>query len=372
MKYILRVCFVILYFFGFISCGWQKDANLSRVNEQDNMTSDSSEETELDNKYRQAYNQFNADYSDQVSQVVRRIYRDSKGVLWIGSQDGISSFDGESHTYHEILNQYNEKITVKAITEDVDGNIWFGASGGIVQFDGVSFIQFDERDGLISDDVWCIEFDNLGRLWIGTINGVCYFNGKAFVPFKMPESEVDQTRGVTSPRIVHSIMKDSDGRMWFATNGGAYIYDGELLKNMSEKDGLCNNAVNSILEDDSGNIWFATHHGGVCLYDGNSFKSVTDTLNLENNEVWSLHLDDFGNIWFPIENSGLYQYDGNSLKNFSNDVELPNYGSIQDIWGDKSGMLWVGGFGGLYRFNLNDSIRDNSAFINVKKVGPWM
>jgi ligand-binding sensor domain-containing protein len=32
--------------------------------------------------------------------------------------------------------------------------------------------------------------------------------------------------------MVHSIIQDSKGKMWFATNGGVYIYDGTetLLK----------------------------------------------------------------------------------------------------------------------------------------------
>jgi ligand-binding sensor domain-containing protein len=52
--------------------------------------------------------------------------------------------------------------------------------------------------------------------------------------------------------------------MWFATNGGAYVYDGKSLTNISEKDGLCHNSLNDILEDKEGNFWFATHHNGVC------------------------------------------------------------------------------------------------------------
>jgi ligand-binding sensor domain-containing protein len=47
-------------------------------------------------------------------------------------------------------------------------------------------------------------------------------------------------------------MEDRAGNIWFATNGGAYRYDGKTLTNISEKDGLCNNSVNCILEDKDG------------------------------------------------------------------------------------------------------------------------
>jgi ligand-binding sensor domain-containing protein len=34
--------------------------------------------------------------------------------------------------------------------------------------------------------------------------------------------------------MVHSIIQDSKGKMWFATNGGVYIYDG-TTRNIAEK-----------------------------------------------------------------------------------------------------------------------------------------
>jgi ligand-binding sensor domain-containing protein len=84
---------------------------------------------------------------------------------------------------------------------------------------------------------------------------------KTFSPFALPEAQPDPTRGVTSGKIVHCITVDRKGRVWFGTNGGAYVYDGKTLTNISERDGLPNNAVGSILEDKSGNIWFGTFTG---------------------------------------------------------------------------------------------------------------
>jgi ligand-binding sensor domain-containing protein len=91
------------------------------------------------------------------------------------------------------------------------------------------------------------------------LQGVSRFDGKVFTPFAIPEAEPDYTRGVTGAKVVHCIMEDSKGRMWFGTNGGAYIYDGNSLSNLSEKDGMSDNNVNCMLEDQDGNIWFATY-----------------------------------------------------------------------------------------------------------------
>lgn len=86
---------------------------------------------------------------------------------------------------------------------------------------------------------------------------------------------------MTSGKFVHCITVDRNGRLWFGTNGGAYVYDGKTLKNISERDGLPNNAVSSILEDKSGNIWFGTVHGGIsdrrrCATPGGRLSTLPD------------------------------------------------------------------------------------------------
>jgi ligand-binding sensor domain-containing protein len=55
--------------------------------------------------------------------------------------------------------------------------------------------------------------------------------------------------------MVHSIIQDSKGKMWFATNG-VYIYDGTTLKNIAEKEGLQSNFVSQIIESKDGILDF--------------------------------------------------------------------------------------------------------------------
>ena len=309
-----------------------------------------------------------------LSQFVRRIFQDNRGHLWFGTNgDGVIRYDGETLDYFSINEGFGGRV-VRGIVQDKHGNIWFGTERGLTKYDGESFVNFTEKDGLINNDVWSIAIDSKGIIWIGTLQGVARFDGAAFKSgpdalntFPLPESDPDPARGVTSAKIVHCIMEDSKGRMWFATNGGAYCFDGTTLTNLSTNDGLCHDAVNCIIEARDGSMWFATHHNGVCRFDGTSFTHFTQADGVEGTEAWDLYEDRSGNIWFPIENSGVYRYDGKSFTRFHETlVEMNglNSNAIQCTYEDKEGRLWLGGYRGLFRY-------DGQSITRVGKHGPW-
>jgi ligand-binding sensor domain-containing protein len=299
----------------------------------------------------------------RISNYIRRIFQDKKGHLWFGTNgDGVCRYDGDALKYFSVDEGF-AGVAVRGIVEDRIGNVWFGTEQGLTKFDGTSFTNFKEKDGLIGSDVWSIMIDSKGMIWVGTLNGVCRFNGKEFAPFVLPAAKPDYSRGVTSANIVHCIMEDRKGRMWFASNDGAYFLDGETLTNISEKDGLCHNSVNDILEDRDGNIWFATHHNGVCRWDGKSFTHISAKDGVIGTEAWKLYKDNSGNIWFPIEHSGLYRYDGKGFTNFHREQGLHSE-AIQCFLEDREGRIWAGGVFGLFRL-------DHNSFSPVTKEGPW-
>ncbi|MGK0302827.1 MAG: ligand-binding sensor domain-containing protein [Planctomycetota bacterium] len=298
----------------------------------------------------------------QMGSVVRCVLEDTRGKLWIGGED-LYCHDGASLTCYDVRDDLGRGVTIKAIVEDSKGVLWCGTTGGITKIDGDHFSSFGEQHGLISRDVWSLAMDGEGVLWIGTIDGVCRFDGSTFTPFALPEAEPDLTRGITSRRIVHCIMVDRRERVWFGTNGGAYIYDGSALSNISEQDGLSNDAVHRLLEDRSGNVWFGTTHGGICRFDGEAFSNFTEQGLVEGTEVWCMHEDRSGNVWFSGKQFGAYRYDGKAFTNFDEQQGLATPG-LMSILEDGQGRLWLGGVKGLFRF-------DGESFVRVTSSGPW-
>ncbi len=299
----------------------------------------------------------------KIGGVVRAIFEDSKGVLWIGGEGSLFRIDDQAVTSYELKDDRGKGVTVKQIVENSDGAIWCATTGGLTKIEGDSFTSIGEKDGLLNRDVWSLAADKDGILWIGTIEGVCRFDGDSFSKFEIPKSQPDPTRGVTSAEIVHCIMIDSRDRVWFGTNGGAYRYNGTELTRISQKDGLPGDVVHKIIEDSSGNIWIGTTHNGICRFDGQTSVNFTADGIIEGEEIWSIHEDRAGNIWFSGKHFGIYRYDGNAFQRFDKTSGIDSPG-LMCIFNDSDSRMWFGGVGGLFRYQ-------NGEFIQVTESGPW-
>ncbi len=118
------------------------------------------------------------------SNTIRAIYKDSRGLLWIGTDNGLCSYDGiKFKVYDEISKQKNNAIW--AIVEGLQHNIWFSAYGnGLVKFDGKKFTCYDNKNGLINNSIRKLYFSKKHQcLIIGTENGLSVFTGSKFKSF---------------------------------------------------------------------------------------------------------------------------------------------------------------------------------------------
>ena len=341
------------------SCNGQK----SKKEIKQSINSEKKLEDSIPNTYNTEHSLFYSDINNQISQVVRTIFQDSKGDIWFGGEGGAFRFSNNSLNHIDnIRSKSGKKVTVKDIAEDNNGKIWIGHTDGLSSVDGEKVTNYYESDGLISNDVWSIATDKNGRIWIGTIDGVCVFNGLDFTKFVLPEGKVDSTLGISSTTMVHSIFEDSNGTLWFSTNAGLFSYANNSLINVSKKAGIETNFVNEIFEDKNGELWVSTKNGLYNLID-NKGTNITKGKIETGKGIGSIAEDKNGNLWFVSNQHYLYTYDGNELIEFqqSNDNKGP---VIFQIFKDQSNRLWFVGFGGAFRL-------ENGIFINVMRNGPW-
>lgn len=361
----VNLIIIIILLVGTSSCSGQKNkADSGDVIKESKITSFDSNLEDDESNNRSNLSSFQLpSFDNQISDVVRTVFQDSKGNIWFGTQSGAFRHNGKSLIHIDsIKSESGSGVTIKDITEDKDGRIWFGHTGGISVFDGESTTNYYESDGLLSNDVWCISIDKNNHVWIGTIEGVCKYDGSHFTTFEIPEGKIDTTRGVSSTKMIHDIMEDSHGRMWFSTNGGVYIKDNDLLSNISEKDGLKTSFVNQVIEDKNGSFWISTSKG-LFHYADKTLKNITEGITENLKGTGSIMQDSNGNIWFNSNLHDIYSFYGGNFAKYR--IAEGDYGPAPfQIYEDQQKRLWFVGFGGAYRY-------ENDKFINITQNGPF-
>ncbi|MGB1293850.1 MAG: histidine kinase [Flavobacteriales bacterium] len=73
----------------------------------------------------------------------------------------------------------------------------------------LSHINFTTKDGLPSNEVYCVFQDSKGFIWVGTDRGVARFDGYEFKVFTAEDGLTDN--------VVFRIAEDSSGNIWFVT-----------------------------------------------------------------------------------------------------------------------------------------------------------
>lgn len=284
--------------------------------------------------------------------------------------------ENEPPTVYKNLGNCN----VSRFMQDKLGNLWFGTTdNGLYKYDGKSFNQFTIKDGLDSNKIYCIMEDTDGKIWVGTEAGLCLYNGKTFskIQIPLPKNLPPNKNPYYQNHWVYNMLQSKNGKLWFVTINGVYIYDGKSFTHFPMNEAAngfitSNDKVERILEDDTGNIWFGGRtNEGVYRYDG---KSVTNLKPMDlfqdgpkpkaHNWGWPQLQDKNGNIWFSNW-GGAYRYDGNTFTSFTTKDGLPS--EVTRIIEDKKGNLWFGASDGLRLYDGKTFTYFNDGLIN-----PWI
>lgn len=116
-----------------------------------------------------------------AQQVIYSIYEDSHGIIWIGSSEGLSSWNKETK---ELKNYTTAdglpSNTIYAIQGDEKDFLWISTNAGISQFQkrNNKFINYYVGDGLQGNEFYknASFKDKQGIIWFGGMNGITYFN----------------------------------------------------------------------------------------------------------------------------------------------------------------------------------------------------
>ncbi len=118
---------------------------------------------------------------------LQAIHRDKKGILWLGTLEGLYRFDPEKETWKQYKNiagdisSLNNNLIFSICPDPLqpDKYLWIGTKGGGLNlFDQLSgtFKHYTEKQGLSNDVVYGILGDAAGNLWLSTNKGISQFD----------------------------------------------------------------------------------------------------------------------------------------------------------------------------------------------------
>lgn len=308
-----------------------------------------------------------ADSLNISSNVTYVIFEDSHERLWVGSEKGLDLYNRKLDRFDR---HFFQNIPVKAIYQDRHARLWIGSDDGLYLFDDARehfFKPFPEMfnpDDFVYNTIPSIIEDRFGNLWIGTTNGAFVYEQKLkrFRRF----SHEDHVAGSLSDNNVRKIVEDHQGRIWIATYGGGInLYHAAtgtfktFRYDPSRPQGISANLIPSMWVNEDGKIWIGTDGKGIDILDPDTetFHHVThspyNSKSLNNNVIRSISGDHRGGVWVGTYNGGVNFYNQNAEAFFHYKVPTINgNSSITSFAEEKNGNLWIGtDGGGLCYFN---------------------
>jgi signal transduction histidine kinase/ligand-binding sensor domain-containing protein/DNA-binding response OmpR family regulator len=301
------------------------------------------------------------------------LFQDSRGFMWIGTNDGLNRYDGYSFRVFQYEPDNIFSLTsnlISCIDEDFEGNLWIGTSDGhICMFDRKLeiFNSFRQIVPILSSlpnwSINAINVENDNKIWAGTSTGLYLLYSeepkrhpnrvKHFSSFSMGS----QSSGTDA---IHCLVTDQSDDLWIGASSGLYLRNRPSPLDMPwdatfrkiQKEG--SNIAFSILPLD--NYFLVAFEDGLYSFDRieldkekPSFKKVSD------GQFRYISQDDENRIWAgsrkgvlvisicpdnkEIISSSWILHDPDDSEGLSSDI-------VRSMRVSSEGSVWIGTRGG--------------------------
>jgi len=328
------------------------------------------------NGYSQQYIFTNYSINNGLSQsVVNCIFQDSKGYIWIGTQNGLNRFNGETfdvYTYNPADSGSISYNWIYSITEDTDGNLWIGTKGGLNQYLAKQnkFKRISYQTSFSYDVArYCYDVIRLsnGQILINTPPLISVFDPEkeSFTHF---QSKLEYDGAVKDVKI--PILEDVDSTLWIGSTKGLSAFSLQTKEfryfsfiNISG-DPITDVNVTALFKDKKGMLWVGTTSGlfnfnfSSKRFEESQFElSSARKFSFENTCIRTILEDKNGNLIIGTEGKGLYVlslYSQNpvTIQNYTSENSEIGHNIVQSLVIDQSENLWIGTLQGISKTDL--------------------
>ena len=281
-------------------------------------------------------------YASQTSSVYLTLEDTSKLVNYISFNSGLPS---------NIINY---------VAVDRSNRVWIGTENGLSKFDGKKWQLFNMKNSpLNSDYISRIAVDSSNRILVGSPNGFYTFDGMNWTDFS----------AAINYSSVNDVIVAPSGDYWVGTQDGLYKYANSVwtLFNTSNSS-LAENSVTCLAIDKKNKIWIGANYHGISVLDGNtwSFHNKSNMNIKVPDQVEALCVNSDGKIWANFWKDALVVFDGTS---WSADTKGINYSSVVTFCVDGKRLLFGTKYGGMFALDSNGVTKNfnhlgNGAYFN--------
>ena len=271
---------------------------------------------------------------------VQAVIRDDKGLLWLGTDFGVTWFDGKSF-YQPPVKTSVGQFYVTGFYKDWSGTIWvLTYFNGIFKYQHDRFTNYLVDPGLknavtnsISDMVQINQTE-----YVIISDGTPYlFDGKQFSLFDPANERLK--------KITNSVTLLSDNTILFSTNTGAFTYLSDKGRFNPSSHFFETQQVKKLLVTKD-QLWMLTNKG-VFAFKGSGKGAFAGTPEsyLKNKLIKDIVPDKNGAVWALIDNGSLWMVSDTVFKiknhlvtRYSTLNGLPE--NVQQVYCDNNGLVW--------------------------------
>ncbi len=290
---------------------------------------------------------------DLSNSLINKVYQDSRGFIWIATEDGLNKFDGNKFTIYrqnaaipdKLLNNY-----VKTVFEDSQERFWVGCINGVQLYNrgSDSFHTFPiyHKDKKLNPQISANMIERKNKeIWMGTYGqGIVTLQGDRFVT-------KDDLNEKTQSNFIHYIYEDAKRNIWIATEDrGLFCYTSDnQLHHFNAPQQLTSEDISCFCEDQDGTLYISTLNGGLMKFDKPTrrFEPIPYK-GRYNLSIKTITVDKNNVLFIGTEGQGLKQYDraNNCI------IDCPIHSGVFDITEskihsilqDRAENLWLGIF----------------------------